>query len=281
MLTALFNTTDKLQLVTGAAATLDVVVTFTDLVASSGAFSKTDRQLTAITTATTTDILAVPAADRTRGINSIFVRNKHATQNSDVTIVYDANGTDYEIHKITLQPGALLEFIEGIGWFTIDTKIQSVIKLASDQSNSTTTLTEVTGLSTPVGVGSWAFQYYLLHQSGATTTGTRWSVNHDGTVTSFVANVGFAGGTAASTDAPDQDLVAAGAQLMSYFSARAKSTLGWGTTLSVDTATSDMFTIIEGLMVVSVAGNIELWHGSEVAAISTVKAGSILVLEGY
>lgn len=280
MLTALFNTTDKLQLVSGSAATFDVVVTYTDLIASTGAFSKTDRQVTAITTATTTDILAVPAADRTRGVNSIFVRNKHASVPSDVTIVYDANGTDYELHKVTLQPGDLLEFIEGIGWFTIAAKAPGVIKLASDQSNSTTTLTEVTGLSTPVGVGSWAFTYFLLHQSGATTTGTRWSVNHDGTVTSFVANVGFAGGTTASVDAPDQDLVAAGAQLKSYFSARAKSTTGWGTTLSVDTANADMLTTIEGLMVVSVAGNIELWHGAEVAAISTVKAGSILVLQG-
>ena len=60
------------------------------------------------------------------------------------------------------------------------------------------------------------------------------------------------------------------------FAARAKSTLGWGTTLSVDTLAADMMEIIEGTFVVTVAGNIALWHGSEVAAASTVMAGSSL-----
>jgi hypothetical protein len=62
------------------------------------------------------------------------------------------------------------------------------------------------------------------------------------------------------------------------FSARAKSTAGWGTTISNDAANADMLIIIEGTMEVTASGNIELWHGSELAAASTVKAGSNLVI---
>jgi sorbitol-specific phosphotransferase system component IIBC len=72
--------------------------------------------------------------------------------------------------------------------------------------------------------------------------------------------------------------VAAAAAVYSTFSARAKSTTGWGTTTDVDTANADLLVKITGMMIVTVAGNIELWHGSEVAAASTVKAGSSLIL---
>jgi hypothetical protein len=270
-------TTDKLQLVTDAAVTVDVHASFVDLNGTTVTPGKTN---TAITTAATTDIVASPAASTVRNVKTLHVRNKHASSSLNVTVVYDANGTDYELHKVNLRAGEALEYIEGIGFFTLvsPTPNFQTKALAADQSNSTTTLTEVTGLGLVAGPGTYQFEYRLIYQSGVTTTGVRFSVNHDGTVTLFVANVEFGAGTTASSDAPDQDLVAAGAQITSMFAARAKSTLGWGTTLSVDTANADMLTIIRGAMVVTVEGNIELWHGSEVAAISTLKAGSSLVL---
>jgi hypothetical protein len=52
-----------------------------------------------------------------------------------------------------------------------------------------------------------------------------------------------------------------------------------GPSASVDTLAADMLAIVEGTMTVTAAGNIELWHASEVAAASTVKAGTILRLE--
>jgi hypothetical protein len=40
-----------------------------------------------------------------------------------------------------------------------------------------------------------------------------------------------------------------------------------------------MLAVIEGYIIVTAAGDLELWHASEVAAASTVKAGSSLILQ--
>ena len=279
----LVNTTDKVQLITSAAATVDVHASFADF-NSSFATSGLGKQNTAIVTATTTDIVAAPGASTTRNVKTLHIRNKDASLACDVTVVYDQNGTDFELHKTTLKPGEALEYIEGIGFFTlaaavVGQSIPIVKALSGDQSNSTTTLTEVTGLSVLTGVGTYVFDYFILAQAAAATTGLRFSVNHDGTVTAFVANILWGTNIAtASDDVNAQAHVAAAAAVYSTFSARAKSTLGWGTTTDVDAAASDLLVKITGMMIVTVDGNIELWHGSEVAAASTVKAGSSLIL---
>lgn len=150
--------------------------------------------------------------------------------------------------------------------------------LSASVSNSTTTLTKIDGLDLACGTGTWAFKYLIRHQAGLTTTGIKFSVNHTGTVSSFVANKSVVESTtAASTGA--QSGAANGVTLVSGGSARAISTtLPLGTTISADVANADMLTIIEGLIVVTATGNIELYHGSEVAAATTVMANSALIL---
>lgn len=151
--------------------------------------------------------------------------------------------------------------------------------LVADQSNSTITPTKVTGLDQVVGIGVWRFKYMIRYQSGATTTGVRFSVNHNGTVAWFMATMRWTDVSAtASTATSNQNGVIAAGQVTGSMSARAKSTAGWGTTLGVDTINADMLMIIEGTLGVTVSGNLELWHGSEVAFISTVKAGTNLVI---
>lgn len=113
------NTTDKIDLVTSAAAAVDVNVNFMEA-ASSGLTSPTGgRQNTAITTATTTDILAAPGANLTRTVKQMTIRNKDASVSTDVTVRYNQNGTAFELHKETLLPGYTLIYIEGIGFFLI------------------------------------------------------------------------------------------------------------------------------------------------------------------
>jgi hypothetical protein len=289
MLNLLNSTTDKLQLVTSAAGDIDVHASWVDNLSDAFTQGKTN---TTITTAATTDIVATPAASTFRNVKWISIRNVHATVSNDVTVIYTTTGpASYELVKCTLLAGEELVCHDGT-WFHFDTNggVYGAIlslsdprfiskSLLADQSNSTTTLTEVTGLTQAVGIGVWHFKYLLRVQSAAATTGHRFSVNHDGTLNFFLASVQWPGGTTASSDAVDQDFVAAGGQLQSGFFARAKSTTGWGTTLSVDTLAADVLYEIEGLMEVTVAGNIELWHGSEVAAASTVKAGSMLVCD--
>lgn len=279
----LASTTDKVQLVSAQAVQLDVIVSYIDCSsASPPVIDAPDRQLTAITTATTTDILAAPGASKRRNVKEITVRNKDMSTSCVVTIVLDANGADYEAIKMTLYAGETLEYVEGIGFFKIAAENTARVRamcLTTDHNISSATPTEVPGLSIQTGVGTFAFEYYLITQSGATTTGQKYDVNHDGTVTQFVWNqMWVCAGALASDDLQDQDYIAAAAAVYSAFSSRAKGTAGRGVTTDVDTADADLLVRIEGIMTVTVDGNLELWHGSEAAAQSTVKTGSGLIL---
>lgn len=149
--------------------------------------------------------------------------------------------------------------------------------LLADQSNSTVTLTKVTGLDKAVTAGVHRFAYLVRYQAAAVTTGIRLSVNFSGTNTFFTANMRWIDASAtAATATPAQANIQATGAVVGAFSARSKSTAGWGTTLGVDVASADMLVIIEGHFNATSAGTLELWHGSEVAASSTIKAGTSL-----
>lgn len=152
------------------------------------------------------------------------------------------------------------------------------VRLSSDLTNATTTLTKVTGLDTTMGVGTWDFRYMIRYQSDTVTTGIKFSVNHTGTTTSAVVNAMFQENTTlAVTGAADQTQVTFG--LVSGGAARAVSTtVDVVKTTSVDTTNSDMLMVIYGSIVVTVSGNIELYHGSEAATTTTVKQDSYLIL---
>lgn len=107
-------TTDKLQLTTSAAVNTDVHVSYVDHTLS-GDNVEGNRQNTAITTATTTDILASPSSGVIRRVKLMTIRNK-GTATQVVTVIFDANGTDYEAYKETLIGGEMLQYIEGLGF---------------------------------------------------------------------------------------------------------------------------------------------------------------------
>lgn len=111
-------TTDKLSLITVGAATVDVHASWVDDLADAMTAGKTN---TAITTATTTDIVAAPAASTVRNVKWISIRNKDAGVTSTCTVQFNANGTLFELMKATaLLPGEELVCREGI-WFHYDT----------------------------------------------------------------------------------------------------------------------------------------------------------------
>ena len=281
------DTSTLIRAVTGSAADIEIQASY--VTNAAGTITPAGDVPTNMTSATTTTIIPSPGASEQIAVKAMSFYNNHASVSTAFQVeIYD--GTDTAIlWKGTLAPGEKLEYAENGVWYYYDSvgKLYTangpiyVASLSGDQSNSTTSLTEVTGLSLALPTGTYMFEYNIVYQAAATTTGVRFSVNFDGTVTTFVANMSWvtaadASGTA--INAPDQDVVTTNGGLMGHFAARAKSTTGWGTTISVDTANSDMLMVIKGLMVVTVAGNIELWHGSEVAAASTVKAGASLVV---
>lgn len=158
----LTSTTDKLQLLTSAAGSIDVAAFYIDRDQSTGSVGAANRQLTTISTATTTDIVAAPGATTTRNIKQLHIRNKHATISCDVTVIFDANATDYELHKVTLRPGEALEYVEGVGFYVLAANLSALNLTSAEPSNMQRVLQSILP---PVAVGTFltisGTAYYL------------------------------------------------------------------------------------------------------------------------
>jgi len=287
----LTSTSDKVQIVTTTTANIDVHASFADV---SGTTVTLGRLNTKINTATTTDVVASPAASTSRNVKTLQIANVHASASNVVTIQHTDGTNVVQIESVTLLAGERIAYREGIGTRLIDasgmekTNVPINIgqyltaTLLADVSNSTTTAAKITGMDTPCGAGTWLFEYFLRYQSSATTTGVKLGVNHTGTVTAFMyqrqESVADTTATATQTAIADQDIVTTTGGLAEIWAQRAKSTTAPTITAGVDTINADQFAVITGLMIVTVSGNLELYHASETAASTTVKAGSILRL---
>jgi hypothetical protein len=175
-------TTDKLQLVTSAAGDIDVVVSFGQVTqATPPVVEPFDRQLTTIVTAATTDILAAPASTKTRTPEEITIRNTHATVANTVAVLYNANATLYEIHKVTLAPGEMVEYIRGIGWFLVAAYLPNIRNQSvTDQVLTVGTEAYLAGsniaipANRPIAIGT---RFYWRLVGSKTAAGTAaWSV---------------------------------------------------------------------------------------------------------
>jgi hypothetical protein len=116
----LAGSNDKLSLITSAAGDIDVTASWLDLTNTDPPVVKgstSGTQLTTITTATTTDIVAAPAGTDRRNLKHVGIRNTHATSVVDVTVQINRSGGLTEQHKATLKPGDLFTFVEGVGWY--------------------------------------------------------------------------------------------------------------------------------------------------------------------
>lgn len=150
-------------------------------------------------------------------------------------------------------------------------------KLTADAAaNLTTTLVTVM-TTTGVGVGVWKFQYHAIYQALLATTGADFAINHTGAVSSIVVTTLFPStGGAAATGIADQ-IGSNTASMVEGKGARALNTKV-GSTLGTDTALANCLMLIEGTIVVTTTGSLELRHASELAASTTVKINSNLVL---
>lgn len=135
----LFNAnTDKLQLVTDSGAAVDVHASFVDLIVASNSISGPGRQNTAIASATTTDIVGTPGSGLLRNVKTLHIRNKSNSTSVVVTVLYNNNGTTFELHSSALAPGEELEYVEGVGFFEIETAavVDLMKALASDDTGT-------------------------------------------------------------------------------------------------------------------------------------------------
>lgn len=177
----LLATTDTIEIITSAAATVDVVSSVQDKTTSSGVIASASVRK-AITTATTTAAcVTAPASGVERNVVEMSIRNKHASLATDVTVHLNANSTLYQIIKVTLNAGETLEYIEGVGWFTIanTAALDRRLVAVSDVTFATAaTWGDITGLTCPLLSGkNYNFIANLYHINNATTTGSQFGVN--------------------------------------------------------------------------------------------------------
>ena len=259
-------TTDKLQLITGAAATVDVHVSYIDAASATLVPSGGGKQNTAITTATTTDILAAPAASTLRNLKALTVRNKHATVVTDVTVVYDQNGTDFELFKTSLQPGQTLEFTDELGFYVPvqGPSLQTEYKTA-DSTFSVTTLADIPELSSFLLAANsiYRFKGSLFVSSNATTVGIHNGVNFSGTVTAI--RVG-------AQNIPVTAETAAGSAVAFGYSATNNEIL---LAVTAGPGTAPVLIVVEGTIEVgATGGTFSFRQASETATVTTCLRGS-------
>lgn len=102
---------DKLRLVSaGAALSLSVYVAFVE---NDAGTITPGRQNTLITTATTTDILASPAAAKQRNVQFVSVFNAHATERATISITHTDGTNEVVVFRAVLLPGQAIRFVEG------------------------------------------------------------------------------------------------------------------------------------------------------------------------
>lgn len=232
-------------------------------------------------------------------IRSISVVNTDTSNSNTFQLFAGGTAAANAITPVfTLVAGGYATYEDGTGWQFYDNtgRIQSsagqtvsftggtltTVNLASNATaNSATTGVEITGLNTTLTAGTYIFEYFILYEAAATTTGVSFGVNYTGTETVLVGWMEYPGtGSAASTGAASMVASGATGQVHESFGFRAASTTApnMGATVSVDAAGGVMMCYLNGILICSDGGDLELWHASEVAASSTVRAGTTLRL---
>jgi hypothetical protein len=159
-----------------------------------------------------------------------------------------------------------------------------VKQLTAQHSVSSTTATKVTDLDMTLEAGTYMFNYYLYEQSGTITVAPLFGFNFTGTATHAkwwfqYADLSSTLLAAIGTTAHDTSTATLGFQMAKAEDDFATTTPNMGpsaTTNAVQTTATDILVAIKGLIVVSVSGNMELYHGSETANATSLEIGSSL-----
>lgn len=193
----LASTSDELRLVTSSTSAIDVQASGMDMDPSGTGRPTHARQNTAITTATTTDIVGSPSGTNIRTVKTLSIRNKGVATNV-VTVLHSDGTTTVEVIEATLGPDMSLMYHEAAGWWVTDSQGRAVVvnlpnagtpiadtdsitRLTSDVTNNNATantIADVTGLSFAVLANKlYWFEFEIVYTSAATATGSRWSIN--------------------------------------------------------------------------------------------------------
>lgn len=141
----LTDTNQTLELITTSAASTDVYVAYADIAAA--AFTA-GQQNANIASATTTTILAAPAASTSRQVKFLSVRNRSTTASQQVTLLHDTAATERHLTAaITLAAGEVLEYNDGSG-FVVKNAAGQVKQVATDTVGQTGLVFELLKIGT-------------------------------------------------------------------------------------------------------------------------------------
>jgi hypothetical protein len=195
-----------------------------------------------------------------------------------------ADASDLTANK-SFTLGTLLGFLQGDA-NQAPNGMPRIKRLGTRKDNSTTTGTEVTDLTMALEAGTYTFEYYIIEQTETITVAPLFGINFDGTASK--ANWWFAYADLSSTllaaigtVAHDTSTATLGFQMAKAEDDFATTTPNMGpsaTTNAVQTANTNLLVRISGIIVVTVAGNLELWHSSETATATHLEVGSSLVV---
>jgi hypothetical protein len=101
----LTSNTDVIQLVTSAAAQMEVHCSWVDVVNATSAITLGGEPIPHITTATTTTIVPAPASGSSRNVKHINITNDHISASCTVSVEMTDGVTTIELMAFTLLPG--------------------------------------------------------------------------------------------------------------------------------------------------------------------------------
>lgn len=151
--------------------------------------------------------------------------------------------------------------------------------LTSNSADITSVTPTVVMTTTGLGSGTWAFRYLLLYQTAATTTGIGFCVNHTGTTGNFGSMwTHITTGGAAATGVGDGVAATNAGQMAEGKSERVINTCS-SASAGVDTQNATILAVMEGVVVVTASGQLELKMRTEIAGSAVrLMAGSCLEL---
>lgn len=159
-----------------------------------------------------------------------------------------------------------------------------IARLGSQHSVSSTTGTKVTGLDMTLEAGTYTYQYNLLvQQATSTSDAPQFGINFStGTAAVKAHGLRFWDASTAITAAvhimDNIGIKTAGFIDGMVSNAYTTTSPDMGTTIGVAATGANIFCIIEGIIVVTVQGNLELWRSAEGANASTTEIGSSLTV---
>lgn len=275
----LSSTSDKLQIVSTSTASTDVHASWVDLTTGTGD-TTAGRKNTAITTATTTDVVTSPASGDVRTVKTLHARNKHATDSQTITVQHTDGTTTVEHIQIILPAGYVLHYDEGAGFEVQDSygrglanwsangsgaavNALNLVVLTSDVTNNNATANtaqDITGLAFSVSAGeTYWFRFAIDYTAAAATTGARFMIS----------------GPASPTRLSYQTRTPSGGTTESMGHGFSSYDLPSAATTASPTTTGQV-ALVEGFITTSASGSVIARFASEVSASAIVaKAGSI------